>query len=136
MIFESDYLTNNVTGTMSSVPAPNNNHMRIYTLYGMWTVCNPFAILHKWETTYMCDNVNDCTPNNLDILSLISDIDSERLDQQAHYDRSSTSSILNELLEEQQILIANRSLRVKSLLKQIDSLITAAKEGTSLFGDI
>ena len=84
----------------------------------------------------MCDNVNDCTPNNLDILSLISDIDSERLDQQAHYDRSSTSSILNELLEEQQILIANRSLRVKSLLKQIDSLITAAKEGTSLFGDI
>ena len=35
VIFESDYLKTNVTGTISSVSAPNNNHMRIYTLYGM-----------------------------------------------------------------------------------------------------
>ena len=124
-----------MTGTMASVPAQNNNHMRIYTLYRMWTVCNQFAILHKWETTYMCDNVNQ-TPNNLDSLSLINNIDSERLVQQPHYERSSNSSILNDPLEEQQILIANRSLRVKSLLKQIDQLITATKEGTSLFGNI
>ena len=136
MIFESDYLKTNVTGTMSTVPAPNNNHMRIYTLYEMWTVCIQFAILHKWETTYMCDNVNYSTPNNLNSLSLINNIDRQRLVQQAHYERSSNSSIQNELMEEQQILIANRSLRVKSLLKQIDSLITATKQGTSLFGDI
>ena len=135
-MFESDYLHNKVTGTMSSVPASNNNHMRIYALYGIWTVYNQFAILNKWETTYMCDNVNYSTPNNLDSLSLINNIDSERLVQQAHYERSSNSSILNELFEEQQILIANRSLRVKSLLKQIDLLITATNEGTSLFKNI
>ena len=99
-------------------------------------MCNQIAILPKWETTYMCDNVNYSTLNNLDSLSLINNIDSERLFQQAHYKRSSNSSNLNELLEEQQILIANRSLRVKSLLKQIDSFITATKEGTSLFKDI
>ena len=92
---------------MSSVPAPNNNHMRIYTLNNIWTVCNQFAILHKWETTYMCDNKNYFTQNYLDSLSLINNIDSERLVQQAHYERSSNSSILNKLLEEQQILIAN-----------------------------
>ena len=84
----------------------------------------------------MCNNFNYTTPNNLDILSLINNIDSERLIQQAHYERSSHSSNLNKLLEEQQILLSNRSFRVKSLLKQIDSLITATKEGTSLFGDI
>ena len=81
VIFESNYLKNNVTGTISSVFSPNNNHIRIYTLYGMWTVCNQFAILHKWKTTYMCDNVNYSTSNNLDSLSLINNIDSERLVQ-------------------------------------------------------
>ena len=136
VIFESNYLKNNVTGTISSVFSPNNNHIRIYTLYGMWTVCNQFAILHKWKTTYMCDNVNYSTSNNLDSLSLINNIDSERLVQQAHYERLSNSYILNELLEKQQIFIANRTLRVKLLLKQIDLLITATKEGTSLFRDI
>ena len=87
VILESDYVKNNVTGTMSSVPASNNNHMRIYTLYGMWTECNQFAVLHKWETTYMCDNINYFTPNSLDSLSLINAIDSERLIQQAYYER-------------------------------------------------
>ena len=86
----------------------------------MWSVCNQFDILHNWETTYMCDNINYTTPNNLDSLSLINNIDSERLIQQAHYKRSSNSSNLNKLLEEQQILLSNPSLRVKSLLKQID----------------
>ena len=46
VIFQTDYLNNNVRGTMSSVIAPNINHMRVYTLYGMLTVCNQFAILH------------------------------------------------------------------------------------------
>ena len=136
LIFESDYLQNNVTNTMSSLPAPNSNHMRVYTLYGMWTVCNQIAILHKWEMPYMCDNVNYTTPNKLNSLSLINNIDIERLIQQAHYERSSNSSNLNKHLDEQQILLSNRSLRVKSLLKQIDLLITATKEETSLFGDI
>ena len=76
VIFESDYLKYNVTGTMSSVPASNNNHMRVYTLYGMWTVCNQFAILNKRKTTYMCNNINYTTPNNLDSFSLINNIDS------------------------------------------------------------
>ena len=84
----------------------------------------------------MCDNGNNTTPTNLASLSLINNIDSERLIQQAHYERSSNSSNLNKFLEEQQLLLSNRSFRVKSLLKQIDSLITATKEGTSLLGDI
>ena len=117
VIFDSDYLKTNVTGTMSSVPSPNNNHMRVYTLHGMLSVCNQFDILHNWKTTYMCDNINYITPNNMDSFSLINNIDSERLIQQSHYERSSNSSNLNELLEEQQILLSNRSLRVKSLLK-------------------
>ena len=35
VIFQSDYLKNYVTGSMSSVPAQNNNHMLIYTLCNM-----------------------------------------------------------------------------------------------------
>ena len=62
----------------------------------------------------MCDNINYTTANNLDSLSLINDIDSERLIQQAHYERSSNNSNLNELLQEQQILLSNRSRRVDS----------------------
>ena len=84
---------------MLSVSAPNNNHMRVYTLYGMWTVCNQIVILHKWETSYMCHNINFTTSNNLDSLSLINNIESERLLQQAHYARLSNSSNLREILE-------------------------------------
>ena len=73
-------------------------------------MCNQFAILDKLETTYMCDNVNYSILNYLDILSLINNIDNERLVQQAHFERLSNSSILKELLEEQQIFIANKSL--------------------------
>ena len=105
---------------MSSVPASNNNHISIYTLYSMWTVCNQFAVLHKWETTYMCDNVNYLTPKNFNSLSLINNIDDKRLIQQAHYELLSNSSNINELLDKQKILIANRILRVKLLMKKID----------------
>ena len=69
-------------------------------------------------------------------MSLINNIDSERLIQQTHYERLSNRYNLNQLIDKQQILLSNRSLRVKSLLKQINSLISATKEGTSLFGDI
>ena len=69
-------------------------------------------------------------------MCLINHIKTERLIQQTHYMRFSNSSNLNGLVEEQQILISNRRIRVKALLKQIDSLITATKRGTSLFGDI
>ena len=84
----------------------------------------------------MCVNINYTTPNDYDGESLIKNTDSVRLIKQAHYRRLSYSSHLNKLLDKQRILIFNRSLRVKSLLKQIDSLITAAKEETSLFQNI
>ena len=136
VIFESDYLKNNISGLTLSTLAPKNNHICKTTLYGMWTVCNQAAYLYKWETSYVCENISYTTPTNLDSVSLIKNVENEQLAQQNHYERSSNSSNVNGLLAEQEILIANRSIRVKALMEQINSLIAATKEGTGLFGDI
>ena len=136
VIFESDYLKNNISSLTMSIPAPINNHFCQTTLYGMWTVCNQAVTLHKWETAYVCENINYTTPTNLESLSLIKNFDNERIIQQKHYKRSANSSNLNKLLDEQEELISNRSLKVKAMLDQINSLIAATKEGTGLFGDI
>ena len=136
VIFESDYLKTNISGLTVSTPAPKNNHISHTTLYGMWTVCNQIATLYKWEITYGCEQINYTTPNELDSLSLVKSFENVQFVQQTNYQRISNSSNLNKLLDEQEVLISNRSIKVKALMEQINSLIAATKEGTGLFGDI
>lgn len=105
VIFESEYLKSNISGLSLSTLAPTNNHICYTTLYGLWTACNQAATLYKWETTYVCENINYTTPNHLDSISLVKSFDNEQFAQPANYKRKSNSSNINKLLDEQEILL-------------------------------
>jgi len=85
VIFESDYLKQNTTTLSTSCTAPANNHMRLNTLYGVWTVCDASATLHKWSTTYVCENFNYSVPASLPNLDLVESFDVKRLASQKNY---------------------------------------------------
>ena len=65
----------------------------------------------------MCDNVNYSTQNTLDSLSLINNIDGQRLIKQAHYERSLNSSNLKILNGETTNFIIESNLSSKIVVE-------------------
>ena len=137
VILETDLLNkSNITASNVIVPEPENGHVAVETLYGTWVRCGPNATLIKWATRYECLGREYTTVNGLPHVSLIREIDPGSLWSQSEYRRSQRHVKMQNLIEEQEESIQNRSRLVDEYMAKVKSFVALTKESTNLFSTV